>query len=149
VIATRRKWILFLGDTVAGSIHDYAQFKQEFPVAGPIDEVVQWFKDFVLWLDLGYLGTQKAYEAEEVKMPHKKPRQSKTNPSPALTEEQKAENRAISRGRVLVEQAISGLKRFHIVTHRFRNRLKDFVDTAVLLAAGLWNWKLKCQGVTN
>lgn len=107
-----------------------------------------WFEDFTLWLDLGYLGTQKTYKAEAVNMPHKKPRKSKKNPTPTLTEEQKAENREISRVRVIVEQAISGIKRFNIVIHKFRNRLDDFVDTAILLAAGLWNWKLKCQGIT-
>lgn len=80
-------------------------------------------------------------------MPHKKPRKSKKNPAPSLTEEQKAENREISRVRVIVEQAISGLKRVNIVIHTFRNHLDDFVDTAALLAAGLWNWKLKCQGI--
>jgi len=149
VIATLRKWILFLGDSVAGSIHDYTQFKKEFPVDEQTDDLVKWFEDFVLWLDLGYLGTQKTYEAKAVNMPHKKPRKSKNNPSPDLTAEQKAENREISRIRVIVEQAISGLKRFNIVTHRFRNHLEGFVDTAALLAVGLWNWKLKCQGVTN
>lgn len=148
VIAALSKWILFLGYTVAGSIHDYTQFKKEFPVDGGRDEVVQWFKDFILWLDLGYLGAQKTYKADTVNMPHKKPRKSKRHPSPTLTEEQKAENREISRVRVIVEQAIRGMKRFDIVTHTFRNRLKNFVDTAVLLAAGLWNWKLKCQGIT-
>jgi hypothetical protein len=67
------------GYTIVASIHDYTQFKQEFPVDGQQDEVVmmmvvvvKWFKDFVLWLDLGYLGVQEAYEADEVKMPHKK-----------------------------------------------------------------------------
>jgi hypothetical protein len=149
VIATRKKWILFLGYTVAGSIHDYTQFKEEFPVDGQPESVVKWFEAFVLWLDLGYFGTQKTYEAKDVNMPHKKPRTSKNNPSPTLTEEQKMENREISRVRVIVEHAIRGLKRFNIVIHRFRNRLDDFVDTAALLAAGLWNWKLKCQGVTN
>lgn len=149
MIATRKKWVLFLGKTVAGSIHDYTQFKAEFPADGQPDDVVKWFDAFVLWLDLGYLGIHKTYVAHDVKMPHKKPRKSKKNPSPTLTDDQKTENREISRVRVLVEQAMSGLKRFNIVIHRFRNRLEDFVDTAVLLAVGLWNWKLKCQGVTN
>ena len=110
---------------------------------------MKWFKDFILWLDLGYLGVREAYEADEVKIPHKKPRKSKNNPYPALTEKQKAENRYISRARVIVEQAISGLKRFNIMVHKFRNHLDGFVDTVAFLAAGLWNWKLKCQGVTN
>ena len=39
VIATMSKWILFLGYTVAGSIHDYTLFKQEFPIDG--DQVGQ------------------------------------------------------------------------------------------------------------
>jgi len=51
--------------------------KQEFPVDGQKDEVVKWFEDFVLWLDLGYLGAREAYEADEVKMPHKKSRVSR------------------------------------------------------------------------
>lgn len=149
MIATLSKWILFLGYTVVGSIHDYTQFKEEFPVDEQTEDLVKWFEAFVLWLDLGYLGTQKTYDAKDIKMPHKKPRKSKNNPSPTLTDEQKTENRESSRVRVIVEQAIRGLKRFNIVIHRFRNRLKDFVDKAALLAAGLWNWKLKCQGVTN
>ena len=149
VIATRQKWILFLGDTVVGSIHDYTQFKAEFPRDDQTDDLAKWFEAFVVWLDLGYLGTQKAYAAQDIKMPHKKPRKSKNNPSPVLTEEQKGVNREISRVRVIVEQAISGMKRCHIVVHRFRNHLEAFVDKAALLAAGLWNWKLKCQGVTN
>ncbi len=148
MIATLSKWILFLGYTVAGSVHDYTQLKKEFPVDGESHEVIAWFEDVILWLDLGYLGAQKAYKADTVNMPHKKPRKSKKNPTPTLTEEQKAENREISRVRVIVEQAISGIKRFNIVIHKFRNRLNDFVDTAVLLAAGLWNWKLKCQRIT-
>lgn len=51
VMATRRKWILFLGYTVAGSIHDYTQFKTEFPVTGDPQAVVQWCADVILWLD--------------------------------------------------------------------------------------------------
>lgn len=149
MIATRKKRILFLGETVAGSLHDYTQLKQEFPGTASRDALVKWFEPFVVWVDLGYLGFQKMYAAQEVKMPHKKPRKSKKNPSPVLTDEQKAENRALSRVRVLVEQAISGLKRCNIVIHRFRNRVGDFADTAALLAAGLWNWKLTCQGITN
>ena len=148
VISTLSKWILFLGYTIAGSIHDYTQFKQEFPVDGQ-KEIIRWFKDFILWFDLGYLGAQEAYEADAVNMPNKKPRKSKNNLYPSLTEKQKNENSHISRVRVIVEQAIGGLKRFNILIHSFRNHLDGFVDTVVLLAAGLWNWKLKCQGVTN
>jgi hypothetical protein len=133
---------------VAGSVHDYRQFKEEFPVPEDDENLAAWFERFAIWLDLGYLGVQKAYAAKETKMPHKKPRKSKANPTPCLTEEQQAENREISRVRVLVEQAISGLKRFGILAQRFRNRLEGFVDEVAVIGAGLWNWKLKCQGIT-
>jgi hypothetical protein len=150
VISTACQWILFFGLTVAGSVHDYGRFKAEFPFpeGGGAEALAAWFKDFVLWLDLGYQGIQKRYAAKAIKMPHKKPRKSKTNPSPSLTPEQKAENQAISRIRVIVEQAIGGLKRFGILVQRFRNHTKDFVDEAGIIGAGLWNWKLKCKGIS-
>ncbi len=148
IISTDSKWILFLGYTVAGSIHDYAQFKKEFPVDGSKEEKAKWFEDFAIWLDLGYQGVQSLYEAAEINIPHKKPRKSAKNPSPSLTKEQKLENHRVSHMRIIVEHAIGGFKRFNILVHRFRNHLDGFVDIAVLLAAGLWNWKLKCQGVT-
>lgn len=136
VITTACKLILFLGYAVAGSIHDYRLFKQEFPS----DEA--WFETFKLWVDLGYLGIQKAYEALFIYLPHKKPRKSKSNPHPQLTEAQKAENREMSRVRVVVEHAIGGMKRFAILVNTFRNRKTQFVDTVAVLGAGLWNWKL-------
>ena len=135
--------------TVAGSVHDDGRFKEEFPLPeGEGQEALAtWFEQFVIWLELGYPGIQKAYAAKQVNLPHKKPRKSTANPNPSLSKEQKAENRAISRVRVIVEQAISGLKRFGILVQRFRNHTKDFVDEAGIIGAGLWNWKLKCQGV--
>jgi len=148
VISTCSNWILFLGYTVAGSIHDYTLFKQEFPVDGSKEEEIQWFEEFAIWLDLGYQGVKNLYKADEINIPNKKPRKSINNPSPSLTQEQKDQNRIISQMRVVVEHAIGGFKRFNILVQRFRNHLDGFVDIAVLLAAGLWNWKLKCQGVT-
>lgn len=106
-----------------------------------------WFETFKLWVDLGYLGIQKSYGALYISIPHKKPRKSKANPSPSLTDEQKEENREISRVRVVVEHAIGGMKRFAILVNKFRNRTTQFVDIAALLGAGLWNWKLTRKAV--
>jgi len=149
VITTVCQWILFFGLTVAGSVHDYGRFKEEFPIpeGGGTEALAAWFEKFVLWVDLGYQGLQKKYAAKEIKMPHKKPRKSKTNPNPSLSPEQKAENREISRVRVIVEQAIGGLKRVGILVQRFRNHITDFVDEVGIIGAGLWNWKLKCKGI--
>ena len=152
VIATACQWILFFGLTVSGSAHDYGHFKEEFPVPeGESSErecIAAWFEDFVIWLDLGYQGIQKDYAAKEINIPHKTPRKSKENPEPLLSQEQKAENRAVSRMRVVVEQAIGGLKRLGILVQRFRNHTKNFVDEVGIIGAGLWNWKLKCKGIS-
>lgn len=148
IISTACKLILFLGYAVEGRVHDYRRFKEEFPLdACDEDGLVRWFRTFKLWVDLGYLGIQKDYEALDIEIPHKKPRKSKANPNPELTAEQKAENRELSRVRVVVEHAIGGMKRFAILTQRFRNRKDNFVDTVAVIGAGLWNWKLQCQGV--
>ena len=131
--------ILFLGYTVAGSQHDYSLFKQEF------DPALNWFEQFKIWLDLGYLGIKADYQALEINIPHKKPRKSKANPGPSLTSEQKSENQQMSRRRIVVEHAICRMKRFRSVTALFRNRKKKFVDDVAVITAALSNWMLVCQ----
>lgn len=137
MIANAGKKVLFIGTTVPGSRHDYSLFKTEF------DPAEAWFKAVTGWLDLGYQGIKTDDQsAENINIPHKKPRKSKHNPTPALTDKQKRENRAISRKRVAVEQAIGGMKIFRILSIRFRNRLKKLADDVIFLAAGLWNLKI-------
>jgi hypothetical protein len=140
---------LFFILTVAGSVHDYSRFKEEFPLpeGAGTDAPAAWFEDFVLWVHSGCQGIQKAYAAKDIQIPHKKPRKSKADPNPSLTQEQKTANQEISRVRVVVEQAIGGLKRLGILAQRFRNHTKDFVDEVGIIGAGLWNWKLKCKGI--
>jgi len=133
VISTSKRFIVFLGLTTFGRMHDFALFKQEF---APDED---WFETFKVWVDLGYLGFDKNYETLELHLPHKKPRTSKANPKPSLTEQQKEENRQMGRFRVVVENAICGLKRFNILVHKFRNRTDNFADDVVLAAAGLHN----------
>ncbi len=137
VISDINKMILFIGYTVMGGIHDYRLLKNEFPAD------MDWFSRFRVWVDLGYIGIQKDYTHCEILIPHKKPRKSKANPSPSLTDEQKAENREMSSLRVIVEHAIGGMKRFGILTGKFRNRKEKFVDDVAALCAGLWNLKIK------
>jgi hypothetical protein len=136
VISTASQMILFLGYVVFGSRHDYGLFKEEFP---PDQD---WFENFRLWVDLGYLEIQKDFKSIETRIPHKKPRKSKANPNPVLTEEQKQENRQMSKLRVVVENAIGRMKYFRCLTHIFRNRKDNLVDDVALIAAGLSNWML-------
>ena len=72
-------------------------------------------------------------------IPTKKPRKSKKNPSPELSVEQKAENKAFSQVRIFVEHAIGGMKRYNILVHAFRNRIEHFEDDVIGVCAGLWN----------
>ena len=73
--------------------------------------------------------------------PHKKPRKSKSNPNPVLTEEQKQENRQLGKIRIRVEQVIRELKIFRILSERYRNRRKRF-SLRMNLVAGLYNFEL-------
>jgi hypothetical protein len=141
VIANACRMILFLGYTIFGSKHDYGLFKTEFAPGQ------DWFKTFKLWVDLGYLGLNNDYETIETHLPHKKPRKSKANPSPSLTDAQKEENRQMSKVRVVVENTICGMKRFNILVIRFRNRKDNLVDDVAVSAAGLHNLMLSLNAL--
>jgi hypothetical protein len=91
---------------------------------------------------LGFQGILADYTGEYIFIPFKKPRKSKNNPEPKLTEAQKAVNQALAKIRVLAENAIAGIKRFNILTHIFRNRKDGFVDQVIAVSAGLWNFWL-------
>lgn len=77
--------------------------------------------------DAGYQGLKDWHTHAET--PTKK---SKLHP---LTEEQKANNRKLSRERILVENVIRRLKIFRILSERYRNRRKRFALRFNLIAA--------------
>ena len=88
----------------------------------------------LLLTDTGYLGLQK--EHDNTSMPKKK---SKHYP---LTREDKKRNSELSSQRVLNEHVIGMIKRFKIVSDRYRNRRKRF-GLRFNLIAGLYNFELK------
>jgi len=133
IISSIDKFVLFLGGTFPGHRHDYAMLKEEFPPEIP------WFGEPVVLVDLAYQGIRSDYESDNILIPHKKPRKSKANPAPRLTETQKESNRALSRVRVFVENAIGGIKRYNILNHVFRNKKTNFDDDVIAICAGLWN----------
>lgn len=133
IMSSREKVILFVGKTFSGHHHDYAMLKEEFPT----DK--QWFEGIDVSVDLGYQGIKTDYQAPHIEIPHKKPRKSKVNPNPELTQEQKAYNKMVGKTRIYVENAIGGMKRFGILSQCFRNRLHTFADKVVAICAGLWN----------
>lgn len=77
--------------------------------------------------DTGYQGIHKHHRNAE--LPKKK---TKKNP---LTKADKKRNRELSRERVLNENVIGMLKRFKIISDRYRNRRKRFGLRFNLIAA--------------
>jgi hypothetical protein len=104
---------------------------------------VPWFRSAVLHMDLGFLGAKSDYASgSDIRLPHKKPRVSKRHPTARLTDAQKEENRQQAKSRVVVEHAFGGMKHFHCLAHRIRNRSAEVVDGFFGLSGGLWNFKI-------
>ena len=135
-MTTTEKVILFVGRTFAGHQHDYTMLKAELP------PTLDWFADLTVRVDLGYLGMRTDYVGAQIAHPHKKPRKSKQHPDTSLTAEQKAENKALSQLRIVVEHAIGGMKRYAILVDRFRNQRENFQDEVIAICAALWNFSL-------
>ena len=85
----------------------------------------------VLEADTGYLGLAQIH-ANSL-LPKKR---SKNHP---LTDQERKSNRKISRKRIFVEHAIRFVKRFRILSERYRNRRKRFALRFSLIA-GICNF---------
>jgi hypothetical protein len=125
-----------VGLTAPGSQHDFSLLKTEVdpeqPGLSSVEAVV----------DLGYQGIVDHSPAfENIQIPHKKPRKTKSHPNPCLTPQQKKDNRSVGRSRIAVEHLIGDLKAFRILSDRFRNRINKMADHVIVLVAGLCNLK--------
>lgn len=107
-----------------GKKHDFRLFKESKTHILPTISAV---------VDTGYLGMQKIHS--NTSMPKKR---SKKHP---LSVEDKKNNRKISSDRVLNEHVIGSVKRFKIVSDRYRNRRKRF-GLRFNLIAGIHNYEL-------
>lgn len=125
VISERGGKVKFLSDTYAGRVHDKAIGDGEEYRFPPGSTVCQ---------DTGFQGF--APPGVTIKQPKKKPRNRE------LTEADKQHNQEISSERVEIEHHMSGIKRCHIVVHKFRNRMKDYIDEVMETACGLHNFRL-------
>lgn len=120
--------ILVFSHAYAGRHNDKGILNQE----GWVD----WIPDEVtIQGDLGFFGLQN--EVVNVELPHKKPRGRQ------LSDEQKADNRALASERVVCEHSFAGLKRYGIAHQVYRNRREGFDDRSMVTAAGLWNFYLE------
>jgi len=92
-----------------GKKHDFRLFAES---------EIRMLEEIEAQTDTGFIGIEKIHKNSS--LPHKKPKGSQ------LTKEQKRENHAISSKRVSNEHAIGFVKRFKILTERYRNRRKRF-----------------------
>jgi hypothetical protein len=104
--------------------------QEEFPATH------DWFKDFLVYIDLGFLGFDKDYDCKKTQLPYKKRKNQ------VLTEEQKNANRVLAKERVLVEHSIGGMKRYRILSDRLRTHDVGLYNTILGVCAGLWNFYL-------
>ena len=107
-----------------GKKHDFRLLKES---------KVGWVEKIRGLADSGYTGIKKLHNNTMV--PKKS---SKKHP---LTKEEKKENRKISSERVLNENVIGSLKRFKIISDKYRNRRKRF-GLRFNLIAGIYNFEL-------
>mgnify|MGYP003449193608 CR=1 FL=1 len=132
-MTTVTMFVLFVGPTFGGRHHDSKIFNIEFPTA------TAWFEHLRCLRDSGSQGIHKDYQGENRQIPFNRGRKSKNHPNPTLTDEQREFNRELSRRRVRIEHAISGMKRFNILVDRFRGRKPGLIDEVLVMCAGFWN----------
>ena len=129
VVTNRTKEILLLSPTSGGKEHDYTMLKKS-KLPEYIPEKIK------AYLDLGFKGIQKDYSLK-IHMPFRKPR------TRGLTEQQKKFNKKVSQYRVIVENAIAGVKRLRCITDVCRTKSEEMKDHLMWLSCGLWNFHLK------
>ena len=137
-----KRVILFLGLTTMGAVHDYFLLKEELNWYHIKDT---YFDCIELFVDLGYLGIADDFVIQKLNIPIKKPRKSKNNPDPQLTDEQKDHNKTVSKTRVRIEHAIGSMKIFNIMAHIYRNHKQGFEDISAGICAALHNLKISVK----
>lgn len=107
-----------------GSEHDFHLWKRTYE--GTPDNVTH-------EVDLGYLGMTKIHQ--KTRIPHKKSKYHK------LTDEEIKENNDLAKDRIFIEHTNSWIKRFKILSTKFRNHLSFFAKFVVILC-GFYNFDI-------
>lgn len=127
IVANQEGLILDISPAVEGKRHDFKLFEDHETLSQVIPKEVE------VLADSGYQGAEKLAPDRKISLPVKA---TKLHP---LTEAEKDANRALSKVRVRIEHVIGCLKRFRILSDRFRHRL-DSYDEIFSAVAGLVNF---------
>ncbi len=125
VVVDKQSSLIICTNFCNGKRHDFKLFK---------DSKVRWVQTVQGIVDSGYTGIKKLQNTSL--LPKKRSR------GKALTRDEKQMNRDISSKRALNENVIGRLKRFKILSDKYRNRRKRF-GLRFNLIAGIQNWELK------
>ena len=123
----KKSKIIICTSMANGKKHDFKLFKESKVRCKPTCEILT---------DSGYMGIRKIHANS--RLPKKS---SKKKP---LTKDDKKDNRNISSERVLNENVIGALKRFKIISDRYRNRRKRF-GLRFSLICGIYNYELSAK----
>ena len=107
-----------------GSVHDFKLL---------CESSLHFLKDVVLIADKGYLGINKIHSNSLI--PKKSTKKHK------LTKEEKKYNSIISKRRIYIEHVNRCIKKFKIVSGRYRNKRKKFFMRFSLICA-IYNFEL-------
>jgi hypothetical protein len=125
-----KKRILIVTITKSGRRHD-KRLADKISLFEKIPE------DVALWTDTGFQGVLRQHANTLVP--------KKATRGKPLTYAEKEENRVISSFRVIVENAIAGIKRFKAYADIWRNRIACLDDQVMRIACGLWNLHIEMK----
>jgi hypothetical protein len=117
--------ILHVSKSIGGRTHDLTLLHRS-----GVEAVLP--EDWQMAVDKGYTGLTKHYPERQVAIP-KKP--SKHHP---LTASEKRRNRRLAKRRIVVEHAISRVKKYQVIGSKYRHREKEYDQV----------WRTVC-GLTN
>jgi len=130
IIADSRKRILLVSPTKPGRRHDKRCADREL-----LGEHIP--PDVSVWADSGFQGFKDKRPSNSHTFIAKRGKKNKP-----LTKVEKKENHIISHFRIVVENAIGGIKRYRATSDKLRNKIGMFDDRVIRVAAGLWNYHL-------
>ena len=91
------------------------------------------------------MGIATDFVIQKLQIPIKKPKKSKNNPDPQLTDAEKEHNKTVAQTRVRIEHAIGSMKIFNIMAHIYRNHKRLFEDLSAGICAALHNLKISIK----
>lgn len=125
IVVDKKSSLIICTNFCNGKKHDFKLFK---------DSKVRWIQKIRGIVDSGYTGIKKLQNSSLLP--------KKRSKGKLLTKDEKRTNQNISSMRALNENVIGRLKRFKILSDKYRNRRKRF-GLRFNLIAGIHNWEVK------